>query len=194
MTEANSNRRATATLALVAAASTLSLLVFFVLPFSLLELYDRPLLDLYKLAPTDPAARWRVIAGYAILGALYWLGWRAAQRAQGRAAWGIVLGGALASATVLLFLYPFGAADIFDNIMHGRILGVYGANPFQDVAHQFQERSLLSHTWPGSAPPRPMGRPGRCWPAASRGWCSRPLGFRKPQGSHSWLSTCWPSS
>ena len=138
MTEANSNRRATATLALVAAASTLSLLLFFVLPFSLLELYDRPLLDLYKLTPTDPAARWRVIAGYVILGALYWLGWRAARRARGRAAWGIVLGGALASATVLLFLYPFGAADIFDNIMHGRILGVYGANPFQDVANQFK--------------------------------------------------------
>ena len=138
MTGADSNRRAIATLGLVAAASTLSLLVFFVLPFSLLELYDRPLLDLYKLTPSDPAARWRVIAGYAFLGALYWLGWRAAQRARGRAAWAIVLGGALASSIVLLFLYPFGAADIFDNIMHGRILGVYGANPFQDVARQYQ--------------------------------------------------------
>ncbi len=131
------NQQATAVLALVAAASTLSLLVFFVLPFSLLDLYDRPLLDLYKLSLTDPPARWWVLAGYMILGALYWLGWRAAQRAWGRAAWGVVLGGALASATLLLFLYPFGAADIFDNIMHGRILGVYGANPFQDVANQF---------------------------------------------------------
>jgi hypothetical protein len=130
--------QATAVLALVAAASTLCLWVFFVRPLSLLEFYRQPLLDLYKLSSLDALARPRVIAGYVVVGALYGLGWWAAQRARGRAAWAIVLGGALASSTVLLFLHPFGAADIFDNIMHGRILGVYGANPFQDVARQFQ--------------------------------------------------------
>jgi hypothetical protein len=39
---------------------------------------------------------------------------------------------------ILLFLHPFGAADLFDNIMHGRILGVYGANPFDQVAADFK--------------------------------------------------------
>ena len=55
---------------------------------------------------------------------LYWLGVRAAQRAQGRVAWLVVLGGALVSGGLLLWMYPIDAADIFDNIMHGRILGV----------------------------------------------------------------------
>jgi hypothetical protein len=35
-------------------------------------------------------------------------------------------------------MYPIDAADIFDNIIHGRIWGVYGANPFQQVAQDFQ--------------------------------------------------------
>ena len=38
---------------------------------------------------------------------------------------------------MLLFVYPFDAADIFDYIMHGRIASVYGGNPFRDVAAQF---------------------------------------------------------
>lgn len=133
----------------MAGAAVLSILcyyLFFVRPFGLLELANRPLLDLFKLSKTDPHARERLIAGYLILGLLYWIGWRAAQQAHGRVAWGIVLGGALASATILLFLYPFGAADIFDNIMHGRILGVYGGNPFRDVISQFNQDRLVAYT------------------------------------------------
>ena len=53
-------------------------------------------------------------------------------------AWLVVLGGALVSGGLLLWMYPIDAADIFDNIMHGRILGVYEANPFQQVAQDFQ--------------------------------------------------------
>ena len=91
----------------------------------------------------------RVIAGYLILGALYWLGWRAAQRVErqdARAAWLVVVASALIAAGVLLFMYPFGAADLFDNIMHGRILGVYGANPFTDTAAQFRGDPLYAYT------------------------------------------------
>lgn len=145
MTDVESNRQATISLALIAVAGSICMAAFFVLPFNLPGLHGAPLMDLYKLSRTDPMARERVVAGYLILGVLYWLGWRAAQRAHGRAAWGFVLGGALASAFILLFLYPFGAADVFDNIMHGRILGVYGANPFQDVASQFRSDPIYPY-------------------------------------------------
>jgi hypothetical protein len=49
-----------------------------------------------------------------------------------------VLGGAAICGTILMFLYPFDAADLFDNIMHGRMLAVYGANPFEQVAAEFK--------------------------------------------------------
>jgi hypothetical protein len=113
-------------------------LLLFVRPWDLLTLYQRPLLDLRRLSVDDPLARWRLVAGFVLLGLLYWLGWRAARRAQGRMAWTFVLAGAVISGAILLFLYPFDAADLFDNIMHGRILGVYGANPFGQVAADFK--------------------------------------------------------
>jgi rSAM/selenodomain-associated transferase 1 len=133
----------------LAGTALLSALIYwlvFVQPHSLLELYRRPLLDLYDLSKTDPLARWRLLGGFLSQAALYWLGWRVARYARSRAAWAIVLSGALASGLVLLFLYPYGAADVFDNIMHGRILSVHGANPFQQVAADFKTDPFYRYT------------------------------------------------
>jgi hypothetical protein len=122
---------------LVALNATVYFLLF-VRPWNLLVLYAQPLLDLRRLSVDDPLARWQLLIGFVLLGLLYWLGWRTALRAQGRMAWVLVLAGAAISGVILLFLYPFDAADLFDNIMHGRILGVYGANPFEQVAADFE--------------------------------------------------------
>ncbi len=144
---ANPRRRLAATdafrhpLLVLAAAAILNAAVYlliFVRPWNLLVLYSRPLLDLRYVSAGAPLARWWLLTGFVLLGFLYWLGWRAALRARGRAAWGLVLAGAAISGAILLFLYPFDAADIFDNIIHGRILGLYGANPFDQVVADFQ--------------------------------------------------------
>lgn len=122
--------------------------------YSLFEWYREPRLTLYGLSKDAPLIYVSLLAALAIQGALYWLGWRTAQRAGSRLAWIVVLAGAVASATVLLCLYPFDAADVFDNIMHGRILGVYGANPFQTVARQFPDDPFFSYiawNWAPSA-------------------------------------------
>ena len=123
----------------IALASALLYWLVFARPYSLIDLSDRPLLDLWKLSKGDPLARWRLLGGLLAQGALYWLGWRVSRHARGRAAWAIVLTGALLSGAVLLFLYPFDAADVFDNIMQGRILGVYGANPGQSHEGGFRQ-------------------------------------------------------
>lgn len=149
---APSNRLVMGTLSGTAVLSVVCYWVFFVQPYGLNDLVGKPLLSLYKLSAEDPGARQRLIVGYLVLGGLYWLGWRAALRSSGltqrqqRNAWLLVLGGATASAALLLFVYPFGAADVFDNIMHGRILGIYGANPFQDVAAQFRSDPFYYYT------------------------------------------------
>lgn len=150
-------RRWPAILAGIAALNVLCYWAFFVRPIGLFALYQRPLINLLKLTQTDPALRGRLITGYLILGALYWLGWRTAQRARGRLAWAAVAGGALASAVTLLFVMPIGAADIFDNIMHGRILGVHGANPFLHLPKQFPADPFFFYTawrgWPSAYGP-----------------------------------------
>jgi hypothetical protein len=115
----------------------------------LIALQHRPLFDLYHAAQTDPLIMWKQILAFLTLGGLYWLGWHAALRAHGRTAWAIVLSGAMVFGLLLLFMYPYDAADIFDNIMHGRISGVYGANPFLVVSAQFTSDPFLSYTaWP----------------------------------------------
>jgi alpha-1,6-mannosyltransferase len=128
---------ATIVLTGVAGLNFLIYLFAFVYPYNLFKLYSYPHLGVRRFAQDNPMVIWWLASVFVIQCGLYWLGWRSAQHAKGRIAWFIVLGGALAFSVVLLFMYPFDAADIFDYIMRGRILGVYGANPFQDVAEQF---------------------------------------------------------
>ncbi len=120
-------------------------LLLFVHPWDLLALHQRPLLDLRRISSDNPLARWLLLAGFSVLGVLYWLGWRVASRIRSPAGWVPVLGGAAVSSAILLFLFPFDAADVFDNIMHGRILGVYGGNPFVQVAADFEGDPFLPY-------------------------------------------------
>lgn len=133
-------------LLLITTASALVYWIGFTQPYPLHTLYQQPLLDLYKLSRIDASMPQKLWMAFMALAALYWLGWRVARQLDDQVAWVIVIAGALASATILLYLYPFDAADIFDNIMHGRILGVYGANPFVVVAREFKSDPFYPYT------------------------------------------------
>jgi hypothetical protein len=139
-------RHAIATLFIVTALSASIYGLMFTQPFNLIALQNRPLFDLRAAGQTDALIAWKQIAALAALGGLYWLGWHAALRVRTRAARISVLSGALIFGGLLLFMYPVGAADVFDNIMHGRILGVHNANPFQDVAAQFKNDPFFRYT------------------------------------------------
>lgn len=143
-----SGSAATIVLTGVAGLSFLIYLFAFVYPYNIFKLYSQPHLAVYRFAQDNPMVIWWLALAFVIQCGLYWLGWRSAQYASGRTAWFIVLGGTLAFSLALLFIYPFGAADIFDYIMRGRILAVYEANPFQDVAEQFASDPFYPYvTW-----------------------------------------------
>lgn len=129
----------------IAGASFFIYLFAFVYPYNIFILYPHPQLAVYRFAQDNSMVIWWLALAFVVQCGLYWLGWRAAHHAGGRTAWLIVLGGGLAFATVLLFIYPFDAADIFDYIMHGRIASVYGANPFYDVSAQFPNDPFLPY-------------------------------------------------
>lgn len=133
----------------LACAGFVSVLVYwllFVSPHRLSVLYLRALYDMRDLVRVDPLARWRLFVGFVIQGGLYWVGWRAARHAKGRIAWTIVLSTTVGSSLVLLLMYPYDAADVFDNIMHGRILGIYGSNPFQHPPTEFNMDGFYRYT------------------------------------------------
>ena len=139
-------RHALATLLGVTLLSALIYALLFTQPFDLIALQNRPLFDLRAAGKIDALIVWKQIAAFLGLGGLYWLGWHAALRVRNRAAWTIVLSGALIFSGLLLFVYPIDAADLFDNILHGRIFGVYGANPFHEVAAQFRTDPFFRYT------------------------------------------------
>lgn len=140
------------TLAVIAGLNACIYLVVFVRHGNLFALFTQPRLDGSFPYWGDPEVRWRYIFGFASLGALYFLGWKASRRSRGRNSWIIVIFGALASSTILLFFYPIDAADIFDNIIHGRILGVYRENPFTMAATGFRSDPFYAYTAWSRAP------------------------------------------
>lgn len=81
------------------------------------------------------------------VGLLYVVGLRATYQASSKSAWMIVIGGTLAFIIMFLFMAPLDARDIYDNIFHGRILGVYGANPFRDLIASFPYDPFFKYPW-----------------------------------------------
>lgn len=133
---------------MLAGAALLSTIIYwfaFVQPANLLELYPQARLDGSTPYWREAQFRWHYIRAFAAQGLLYWLGWRFACKASGKWAWLAVSGGVVASACTLLFLYPFDAADIFDNIVHGRMLGLYGANPLVQIAREYAQDPFYNY-------------------------------------------------
>ena len=139
-------------LQVLAACSILSVTLYallFVTTANLIAWYSTPLLDLLRILKEDPNAQWRLAIGFMLLSGLYLLGWHALQHihtpAGVRTAWILLIGGAVLSALVLLYLYPLDAADIFDNILHGRITGIYGGNPFHQLIIQYKSDPFFNY-------------------------------------------------
>lgn len=120
------------------------------------EVWDEPLrtgtqISLRVLDGGRGLARVQLISGFAALGVLYFFAYRAAQQARDRIDTAVVVLGALGFAAALLFMYPFGAADIFDNIIHGRMIAFYDANPFEQIPNQFRHDPILPYVaWKSS--------------------------------------------
>jgi hypothetical protein len=147
-----SEREAVVTLAVTAWLSFMLWVLMLVRPFSLLAYYRYNQLSLFGFSWVNPLARWDMLGALGLEGLLYWVGWRAARRARGRAAWMIVIWGALASGLALLFVYPLGSTDIFDYIVHGRMVGIYGANPFVQTGYDFPRDLFFPYMgWPGAS-------------------------------------------
>lgn len=93
----------------------------------------------------------RLVFALTVLGISYWYSWKWASRIRSNLGWLIIIGGALVYAGLLLYMAPFASNDIFDYIIHGRILGIYQSNPFKVVANQFPSDIFTYYAgWPGT--------------------------------------------
>lgn len=132
----------------LAAAFVGSLVVYvlaFTLPANLLTLYNRTGLDGHLLQDVGVLAYLRMILAFSALALLYFMGIRAASQTRSKAAWIIVIAGIVAFILVLLFMAPYDSLDIYDNIFHGRIVGIYAGNPFRQLIANFPKDPFFNY-------------------------------------------------
>jgi hypothetical protein len=119
---------------------------------SLFDNWQTKLLDLGNFLNRNPWPALQILAGFAVLFLLYGAAFWAVSQVQSRDAWLLVIGWMVIFTVPLLLVYPYGAADIFDNIVHGRILGIYGANPFTQAAVNFGSDPFVEYSYWKNAP------------------------------------------
>lgn len=124
----------------------------FTVPANLLQLYQRNSLIGSLLQHAGLPGFLRLSVAFISVGLLYFAGLRAAHQTSSKTAWAVVVGGTLAFIITFLFMAPLDARDIYDNIFHGRIFGVYGANPFRDLISQFPNDPFFKYPWWKNSP------------------------------------------
>lgn len=132
----------------------------FVNPYLLSTYFRLPLLDLAKINGYTAAAANEWAVTWLVLFGCYYLAFRlcppslrvsAAYRRFGLA---LICGWAAIFSITLIFMYPVGAADLFDQIFRARLTAHYGLNPFTTLPNDFPGDPFLSYVaWRGDASP-----------------------------------------
>jgi hypothetical protein len=108
----------------------------FVRPYLLSEYYHRPLLDLAKINGHTAASANEWALTWIVLFICYYLAFRLCppsayvSRVFKWVGLAIICGWAAVFSISMIFMYPVGAADLFDQIFRARLLTEYGLNPF----------------------------------------------------------------
>ena len=139
-------------LTLLGIASLGVYLVAFVRPYSLGRWAAVPQQTIAKIATMAPEAAIAYLLAFLALILLYSAALRLASGPHRGGTWGVVLVFAAAFSAALVWLYPVDSADVFDNIIRGRMLALYGANPFLHTPGEFPEDPFYAYAaWRGSA-------------------------------------------
>src|SRR5258708_9677400 len=97
--------------------------------FALTDYGDRPYQSVATLSGYSAEGAFLYIGGFVALFGLYWFGLRRGLRPASWREWALVGIFAVIFNLLLLPMYPLDAADIYDNIIRGRMSAVYGLNP-----------------------------------------------------------------
>lgn len=116
-------------------------------PARLVDWYTHPLLDYSTITNTDPWKASQLFLYFLAVGVIYLIGWWAVKREQGWKAWALVIFWMIAFGGAFLLQYPYGASDIFENILRGRIQGVYAMNPFFYAGEEVPNDPFFPYTF-----------------------------------------------
>ncbi|MEO8288882.1 MAG: hypothetical protein ABI670_20905 [Chloroflexota bacterium] len=160
-----------AALVLLGGISGIAYYLGFVRPYLLEQYFATPLLDLAKINNhTAPAANeWAFT--WLVVFACYYIAFRlcpsgaTVTRTFRRMALFLICGWAAFFAINLIFMYPVGAADIFDQIFRARLTAHYSFNPFTTLPSTLGSDPLQAYVaWKGDPSPY-----GPMWEALAAG-------------------------
>jgi hypothetical protein len=136
-------------LALLVAAGGLTEIVYlvcFVFPYSLIEYFDVPMLDLGKISEFGRSGCLAYLAGMAALFVFYVVAYQQVKPAgQNRHVLAVVLGFTALFGVTLIWVYPIGALDLFGYVFQGKALAVYQANPYAVAPIDFPQDPLYPY-------------------------------------------------
>jgi hypothetical protein len=134
----------------------------FVVPYRMADYYKQPLMDLAKINSHSPQSANAWALTWIVLFVCYFLAFRlcppsdSVSAAFRRVGLFIICGWAAFSSINMLFMYPVGAADIFDQIFRARLFAHYHLNPFTTVPNSILNDPLQDYVaWKGD--PSPYG-------------------------------------
>ena len=143
----------------------------FVRPYMMAQYYLIPLLDLAKINRYTAAAANAWGFTWIVLFACYYLAFRLVPPATGvssafrRVALALICLWAALFSIDLIFMYPVGAADLFDQIFRARLTAHYGLNPFTTLPASIQGDPFQQYVaWRGDPSPY-----GPMWEALAAG-------------------------
>ncbi len=131
-------RRPEVQLAGLAVSSLMIYALAFLWPYSLFRWWRYPQQSISQIAHGRLTAAGGYVLAFTSLFLLYGMAYRAVRGRHSRLMWGVVAAGMVLFNGTMLWLYPVDAADVFDNIMRGRMLAYHGGNPLYETPAQFQ--------------------------------------------------------
>jgi alpha-1,6-mannosyltransferase len=114
-------------------------------PYSFSALGIQPLLDIAKLTRGQPIGQASYVLTIAVSFGLYGLAYWLCRNQRSRSMWLVLAAIVIAIGIALIQLYPIGAADIFDSLVHGRLTSHYGVNPFYVAPDTFRDDPFFAY-------------------------------------------------
>ncbi|MGE3908478.1 MAG: hypothetical protein AB7K36_03950 [Chloroflexota bacterium] len=120
----------------------------FTLTWPLWRLWQQPQADYTWFGRYTVSSQVTYIGAFLALFALHYTAYRMARRRPTAAPLDLILGGQLVFGLLNVWIYPVAALDLYDYLMYGRTILVYGGNPFVQPPSAFPDSLVAYSPWP----------------------------------------------
>src|SRR5581483_5169706 len=120
----------------------------FTLTWPLWRLFAQPQADYAWLSQYSRSSQAIYLGAFLLLFGLQYGAYRLLRHAQIQGVLDLIVGGQLLFGILNVWIYPVAALDLYDYLMYGRIVLIYGGNPFISPPSAFPDQLVAYSPWP----------------------------------------------